>query len=129
MLAWVMNSAITPSPAQHVYCRVKYDGVDPIDLDNREQRRIARALFGKVDRIPAEARHVQATIKGARVAGSLLGPGLFNLYSGLTADLSGLMKVSKRIAGQVAYCLRKMDAIEQVGKRGRAYLYARKGQN
>jgi hypothetical protein len=43
-----------------------------------------------------------------------------------TADLSGVMKIPKRTAGQVAYCLRKMEAIEQIGKRGRAYLYMRK---
>jgi len=46
-----------------------------------------------------------------------------------TADLTRLMKIPKRTAGQVAYCLRRLDAIEQIGKRGRSYLYARKGRN
>jgi hypothetical protein len=44
-----------------------------------------------------------------------------------TADLSSVMKIPKRTAGQVAYCLRKMDVLTQIGKRGRAYLYTHKG--
>jgi hypothetical protein len=43
-----------------------------------------------------------------------------------TADLTRLMKIPKRTAGQVAYCLRRMNVIEQIGKSGRSYLYARK---
>ena len=43
-----------------------------------------------------------------------------------TADLTHLMKIPKRTAGQMAYCLRKMNLIEQIGKRGRSYLYLRK---
>jgi hypothetical protein len=45
-----------------------------------------------------------------------------------TADLSSVMEIPKRTAGQVAYCLRKMNGIEQIGKRGRSYLYARKSE-
>lgn len=43
-----------------------------------------------------------------------------------TADLTRLMKIPKRTAGQVAYCLRRMELVEQIGKRGRSYLYVRK---
>ena len=43
-----------------------------------------------------------------------------------TADLTRVMKIPKRTAGQVAYCLRKMDLVERIGKHGRSYLYARK---
>ena len=43
-----------------------------------------------------------------------------------TADLTRLMKIPKRTAGQVAYCLRRMNTIEQIGKSGRSYLYARR---
>jgi hypothetical protein len=43
-----------------------------------------------------------------------------------TADLTRVMKIPKRTAGQVAYCLRRMNAIEQIGKSGRSYLYARR---
>lgn len=40
-----------------------------------------------------------------------------------TADLSHMMNISRRSAQQMAYCLRKMKAIEQIGKRGRSKLY------
>ena len=43
-----------------------------------------------------------------------------------TADLVQVMKVPKRTAGQIAYCLRKIALIEQIGKRGRSNLYLRK---
>ena len=43
-----------------------------------------------------------------------------------TTDLTRVMKIPKRTAGQVAYCLRRMNAIEQIGKSGRSYLYARR---
>lgn len=44
-----------------------------------------------------------------------------------TNDLTRVMKIPQRTAGQVAYCLRKMDLVEQNGKRGRSFLYMRKG--
>jgi hypothetical protein len=40
-----------------------------------------------------------------------------------TADLASVMALSKRTAQQVAYCLRKMNAIQQIGKHGRSNLY------
>jgi hypothetical protein len=40
-----------------------------------------------------------------------------------TADLAAVGGLRKRLAGQVAYCLRKMDMLEAVGKRGNAILY------
>jgi hypothetical protein len=42
-----------------------------------------------------------------------------------TADLASALSKSRRVAQQMAYCLRKMDAICQVGTRGRAKLYKR----
>ena len=45
-----------------------------------------------------------------------------------TTDLTRVMKIPKRTAGQVAYCLRRMNAIEQIGKSGRSYLYARRSK-
>jgi hypothetical protein len=44
-----------------------------------------------------------------------------------TGDLTRRMKIPKRTAGQIAYCLRKMGLTEQTGKRGRSYLYMHKG--
>jgi hypothetical protein len=43
-----------------------------------------------------------------------------------TSDLVNTMDVRKRNAQQIAYCLRKMGAIEKIGKRGRSNLYVRK---
>ena len=43
-----------------------------------------------------------------------------------TVDLTRVLAVPKRIAQQAAYCLRKADQIDQVGKRGRSHLYVRK---
>lgn len=40
-----------------------------------------------------------------------------------TSDLTRATGISRRSAQQMAYCLRKMDAIQQIGKRGRANLY------
>lgn len=46
-----------------------------------------------------------------------------------SAELRDLAGVSKRAAGQVAYCLRKMGLTQTAGKRGRAYVYARQGRD
>jgi len=44
-----------------------------------------------------------------------------------TADLAEAGQMRSRLAGRMAYALREAGAIEQVGKRGRAYLYERTG--
>jgi len=41
-----------------------------------------------------------------------------------TKDLANALDSRQRLAQKMAYCLRKMGAIERVGKRGRANLYA-----
>ncbi len=42
-----------------------------------------------------------------------------------SADLAAHSRLSAALAGKMAYCLRLMGAIETLGRRGRAYLYAR----
>jgi len=42
-----------------------------------------------------------------------------------TADLAGAMGRGKKLAQKMAYCLRRMGVIRQVGRRGRANLYTR----
>ncbi|MDY6874081.1 MAG: hypothetical protein SVR81_08975 [Chloroflexota bacterium] len=42
-----------------------------------------------------------------------------------SADLTEKLAISRRLAGRMAYCLREMGTIEQVGKRNRFNLYAR----
>jgi hypothetical protein len=39
-------------------------------------------------------------------------------------DLAGALKQPRRVGQQMAYCLREMGALQMVGKRGRAFLYA-----
>ena len=41
-----------------------------------------------------------------------------------TADLAKHMKIRRSLAGKMAYCLRVMGAVELVGKRGKAHMYA-----
>lgn len=42
-----------------------------------------------------------------------------------TAELAACAGLPRRLAGQMAYCLREMGQIQATGKRGRAWLYAR----
>jgi hypothetical protein len=42
-----------------------------------------------------------------------------------TSDLASAIGRPRRLAQRMAYCLRKMHVIERVGKRSRAFLYAR----
>ena len=42
-----------------------------------------------------------------------------------TANLAACLEQNQRVAQKMVYCLRHMEAIKQIGKKGRAYLYAR----
>jgi len=42
-----------------------------------------------------------------------------------TSELAATLARPRRLAQKMAYCLRKMNVISQVGKRGRAFLYTR----
>lgn len=53
---------------------------------------------------------------------ALLPPGLPASFT--TRDLAKSKKIRRSLAGKMAYCLRVMGAIEQIGKHGNAYLYA-----
>lgn len=52
---------------------------------------------------------------------SLLPPDLPDWFT--TADLAAALGRPRRLAQQMAYCLRALDVIREVGKRGRAVLY------
>lgn len=54
--------------------------------------------------------------------GALLPPDLPRTFT--TADLAQTLSTPRRLAQKMAYCLREMGAIVQIGKRGRAYLYS-----
>jgi hypothetical protein len=90
--------------AQWVLIRVVFDRVDPVDLATDEERDIAVVMFGKVERVSAQARHTVAMLKGARVGGTWLWS-LYLLYRALTADLSRLAPGEKAFAPIV--CERK----------------------
>jgi hypothetical protein len=55
--------------------------------------------------------------------GALLPEGLAETFT--TADLAQALRLSRRLAQRMAYCLRKMSVIEAKGKRDRAVAYAR----
>ena len=55
--------------------------------------------------------------------GALIPSGLAEPFT--TADLAVAIGKPRRLAQKMAYCLREMDAIAQVGKRGNAILYER----
>lgn len=52
---------------------------------------------------------------------ALLPPGLPEVFS--TADLAVAARVSRRLAQQAAYCLRRLGLLEMAGKNGNAVLY------
>ena len=54
--------------------------------------------------------------------GALLPPDLPRAFT--TADLAQTLSIPRRLAQKMAYCLREMGIIVQIGKRGRAYLYS-----
>ena len=68
---------------------------------------------------------VESVVRLARPAdaAALLPPGLPARFD--TAELAAAAGVERRLAQQMAYCLRHGGALEQVGKRGGAALYAR----
>jgi hypothetical protein len=79
---------VTLTPAQRVLCAVAFDGVEPVSLKGAD-REIARKLFGDVDQIPPEARHVLVAVCGARGGKTYL-CALRLLYLALTVPLDTL---------------------------------------
>lgn len=86
---FVKSVGVKLTPAQRVFAKVAFDGVDPIDLYPNE-RALARKLFGPdVERIPAIARSTVVVVAGARSGKTYLGA-LRTLHLSLTAELSML---------------------------------------
>jgi hypothetical protein len=85
---------------------------DPERWRNRGWETLERRLLDVVD------RH---TFRRPQDLAALLPPGLPEPFT--TADLAGAMDGPRWLAQKMAYCLRKMDAIVQVGTRGRSKLY------
>lgn len=74
-----------------------------------EERRLLEVLQRRLFETPADI-------------GVLLPTGLREPFT--TEDLADATDCRRKLAQKMAYCLRKMGVIEQVGKRGRANLYA-----
>lgn len=77
------------SPGQRVLCAVAFDGAQPKGLSPAD-RVIARLVFGDVDEIPPEARHVLAALCGARAGKSYVLCALRLLHLALTVSLDTL---------------------------------------
>jgi len=85
---------------------------DPERWRNRGWVTVERRLLDVVD------RH---TFRSPQDLATLLPPGLPDRFT--TADLAGAMDGPRWLAQKMAYCLRNMDVIAQVGRRGRSNLY------
>lgn len=77
------------TPGQRVLCAVAFDGVEPRDLKGAD-RDLARLIFGSIDTLPPEARHVVVAVCGARAGKSRLLCALRLLHLALIVDLSTL---------------------------------------
>lgn len=66
----------------------------------------------------------QQRFEGPADMGNLLPGGLPPEFT--TADIAEMMSLPRWLAQKMAYCLRKMKVINQIGKRGRSILYATK---
>lgn len=73
-----------------------------------------RSLSAVIERVP---------IKGLEDAIALLPARLPDSFD--TSELAEAAALTRRLAQQIAYCLREMGALEIVGKRGQALLYRR----
>jgi hypothetical protein len=72
-----------------VLCLVAFDGLEPIELPE-ELRKVARDIFGPVDRFPPEARSVLVVVAGARGGKSYVVGALRILHLALTVSLATL---------------------------------------
>lgn len=75
-------------PGQRVHDLVAFDGAEPGDLEGADYS-LARAIFGEVDEVPAQARAVSVQVKGRDVGGTRRGA-LRGLHLAVTAPLDRL---------------------------------------
>jgi hypothetical protein len=95
------------------------------------QREVRRHHEGKAWRRRGwvvEERHLTEVVETTTIASvddaaSLLPPELSEPFT--TADLARAAAISRRLSQQVAYCLREMSAIREVGRSGNAREYVR----
>ena len=86
------------TPGQRALARVAFDGAEPGALTGAE-REMGRRLFGPIETIPPEARHVVVAVCGARAGKSYVLGALRLLHLALTVPLTTLAR------GEVAVAL------------------------
>lgn len=91
---------VVPEPGQRVLIKVAFCGVDPMDLSD-DEKAIARALFGPVDRIPQAAHGLVCVVAGGR-SGKTYFLALHLLFQALTVDLSQLAPGEKAVGAVIA---------------------------
>ena len=104
-----VDESVTLTAAQWVLIRVCFDDIDPIDLPDSD-RAIALELFGSVDRIPLECRHVLAVLKGARIGGIAVSEKhanfLVNMGGGTASDVRALIAhIQERVRAETGHLL------------------------
>jgi hypothetical protein len=108
------------TPAQLVYAKVAFDGMNPCELEGRE-RDIAREIFGDVETVPPDARRVLVAYFGRdsfksglaidfgiyRMATADItscGPGEIPLVIGVSPDLKTTRLMIRRAIAKVKEC-------------------------
>lgn len=115
---------LTLTVAQRTLARVAFDRIDPCDLTDPKERRVARELFGGVERIPASARGALLVLRLGRASGKSLLTAAWAVYRLLVADLSACgpgdtpavcivspRRDTSRIVGNYARAFAGVDAI------------------
>ena len=86
-VTWLEQHKVKLWPYQRVWALVSLDNIDPIDLPSKKERKIARELFGPVERFPESAKSVVTMTKGRRQGGTWM-CSLFLLYAAEFQDLN-----------------------------------------
>lgn len=86
---FVSTIGVTLYPGQRALTLVAYDGLEPCELTG-ELRSLAREIFGPVERIPPEARHVFGAVCGGRAGKSYVLGALRLVHLALTVPLDVL---------------------------------------
>lgn len=104
-LAWV---SVTPHPEQRVFCKVAYDGYDPVDLGD-DERDIALRIFKGVERFEAHQRSIVWSLMGGRAGKTYMFGALRLVWGAFVRDLSSLAPGQKA----VALCCAPNDGLRQ----------------
>ena len=102
------------SEGQRTYCKVAFDGIDPIDLEGKEKE-VALTIFGGVERIPPESRR-QFVLRFGRTSGKSLLCAAYGIYQLMTADLSGCGPGDKAAVVVISFRLEEAGIILNIAR-------------